>query len=133
MGSNSEYFPGLSLSVGHSSEADALENLILTPNNKKWFLDSDASTRELGLDCSLTFEKFGAMPVEKHFAAEMWNSLASQLPPVEWKGATAGLKEPLTQCNHPLDFFIVLAVGDIESHSSYDKLICHDFYQWWRY
>ena len=107
MGSDSEYFPGLSSSVGHSSKADGLENLILTPNSKKWFLASDAPTRELGLDCSLTFEEFSAMPVEKRFAAEMWNSPASQLPPVEWKGDTAGLKEPLTQCDHPLDFFLL--------------------------
>jgi hypothetical protein len=74
------------------SKADGLENLILTPNNKKWFLASDAPTHEFGLDCNLTFEEFSAMPVEKRFAAEMWNSLASQLPPVEWKGGTAGLK-----------------------------------------
>ena len=49
-GSDSEYFPSLSSSVGHLSEADGLENLILTPNNKKWFFASDASTRDLGLD-----------------------------------------------------------------------------------
>ena len=107
MGSDSGYFPGLSSSVGHSNKADGFEILILIPNNKKWFLASDAPTRELGLDCSLTFEEFSAMHVEKRFAAEMWNLPASQLPPVEWKGGTASLKEPLTQYNHPLEFFLL--------------------------
>ena len=50
MGYDSKYFLGLGSSVGHLSEADGLENLILTPNNKKWFFASDASTRDLGLD-----------------------------------------------------------------------------------
>lgn len=59
----SEYLPGHSGLAATSSEFDKLKELELTPNSKRWFINSEALTRELGLDSDLPFEDFSTLPV----------------------------------------------------------------------
>ena len=100
-----DYLPGLSGSPACSG--DKLESLELTPKSRKWFVAPEMATRELGLDCEMSFQEFSELPPERRFAAEMWNSPSSQLPQVQWTGEQSGLKDPLTQCTNPVHFFML--------------------------
>lgn len=64
----------------------------LTPNSRKWFFQNDNVTSELGIQCPMNFKDFSAFPAEKRFAADMWNSPATSIPPVIWQVSTLGLK-----------------------------------------
>jgi hypothetical protein len=80
--SGSEYILGLSSSSRELSKVDKLQRLLLTPKTKKWFLTSIVTTRELGLDCALSFEELSKLPLPQQFAAEMRYSSTKELPPV---------------------------------------------------
>jgi hypothetical protein len=112
-GQGLEYVPGMSDAGALSGDIDKLEALELTPNSKKWFLVPDVAIRELGLDCDFSFKEFSALPSEKRFAPEMWNSPTTQLPGVEWKGKKPGLKDPLSECTYPIHFFMLFWPSDL--------------------
>lgn len=78
--SDCTYIPGQTSSQ-LSDDIDKLDNLELTPNSKKWFINSSNPSNELGLDCNMSFTEFSNLPVNEHFAPGMWNSPCNDIPP----------------------------------------------------
>jgi hypothetical protein len=104
---DSEYLPGDSYSPRSFGDLEKLESMDLTPNSRKWFINNDNLTSELGIQSNMSFEDFSALSPEIRFAADMWNSPATSLPSISWRGSTPGLKVPLDHCHEPIDFFML--------------------------
>jgi hypothetical protein len=78
-----------------------LDSMWLFPNTKKWNLDFQLPTQELGLEC-LIVQAMEGLPCQELFVNNMWNSSNIQIPLVVSKGGEQQLNTFLSQCETPL-------------------------------
>ncbi len=62
-----------------------LDSMWLFPNTRKWYLDFQLPTQELGLECFIV-QAMEGLPYEELFVNNMWNFSNIQIPLVVSKG-----------------------------------------------